>query len=191
MSHPVHLKCSYQKNRNTSSWAFREVVIIRIWFFVWLFLFSWTPKRFNRWRLFLLRCFGAKITGQPFIFSSVRIHVPFNLEVEDGACLGPRSELYNLGKIICRKRCVVSQLVYCCGGTHDLASPRQPLLIGDIEIGEGAFIGARAFILPGVILGKEAIVGACAVVTKDVAPWVVVAGNPARVIKTRVIKDEA
>jgi putative colanic acid biosynthesis acetyltransferase WcaF len=49
-------------------------------------------------------------------------------------------------------------------------------------IGKNAFVGARAFVLPGVRIGERAIVGACSVVTRDVESDAVVAGNPARVI---------
>lgn len=76
-----------------------------------------------------------------------------------------------------------------CGGSHDLSSRRLPLLIGDIDIGPDAFIGARAIILPGVTIGEGAVVGAGAVVTRDVAPWTMVAGNPAKVIGHREFKD--
>jgi putative colanic acid biosynthesis acetyltransferase WcaF len=55
-----------------------------------------------------------------------------------------------------------------------------------ITIGPGAFVCARAFIMPGVVVGARAIVGACAVVTRDVAPGMIVAGNPAREIGRNV-----
>lgn len=182
---PKHLRAILQKDRNSSSWSIREALTIRVWFFVWLFFMAWTPKPLNRWRLSLLRLFGAKITGRPFVFPSARIHVPFNLELHDGACLGPRCEIYSLGRVICREKSVVSQLVYVCGGTHDLTSQRLPLLVGDIDIGRNAFIGARAFLLPGVIIGDNAVVGACAVVSKDVPECTIVAGNPAQSVGSR------
>jgi maltose O-acetyltransferase len=53
------------------------------------------------------------------------------------------------------------------------------------EIGDGVWIGARAIILPGVTVGPGAVVGAGSVVTKDVAPHSVVAGNPAREVGRR------
>ena len=60
--------------------------------------------------------------------------------------------------------------------------------VGDAEVGGGAvgedaFVGARAFIMPGVTVGAGSIVGAMSVVTKDVPPQVTVAGNPIRVIR--------
>lgn len=60
---------------------------------------------------------------------------------------------------------------------------RQPFTCEGIRIGAGASIGAGAVILPGVSVGEHAMVGAGAVVTRNVPPSVVVAGNPARVIR--------
>ena len=97
--------------------------------------------------------------------------------------------MYNLGRVVLRKNSVVSQETMLCGGTHDLSSPALPLLVGDIELGEEAFVGARALILPGVSIGTGGVVGAGAVVTKDVEPWTVVGGNPAKFIKKRTLKD--
>jgi len=50
-------------------------------------------------------------------------------------------------------------------------------------------VAAKAVILPGVTIGEGAVVGACSVVTHDVPSWTVVAGNPAKEIKKRVLKD--
>jgi acetyltransferase-like isoleucine patch superfamily enzyme len=59
------------------------------------------------------------------------------------------------------------------------------LTVAKITIGEDAFVGARAFVLPGVKIGARAVVGACSVVTKDVPDNVIAAGNPCRVIRPR------
>jgi putative colanic acid biosynthesis acetyltransferase WcaF len=61
----------------------------------------------------------------------------------------------------------------------------MPLLAGPITIGEDAFVGARAFVMPGIAIGARSIVGACSVVTDNVPEDVIAAGNPCRVIKSR------
>ena len=60
-------------------------------------------------------------------------------------------------------------------------------LKADTYIGENCVIGVRSIIMPGVSIGNSCIVAACSVVTKDVPPHCVVAGNPAKVIKTGVV----
>lgn len=60
---------------------------------------------------------------------------------------------------------------------------------GDTVIGDGAWIGMRAMIMPGVTLGEGAIVAANAVVTRDVPPYAVAGGNPARVLRLRFPED--
>lgn len=111
--------------------------------------------------------------------------MPWNLILEDRACLAPEAEAYNLAPIILRARCTVAQQAYLCAGTHDLSTPLLPLIVREIVIGEDAFVGARALILPGVTIGEGAVVGAGAVVAKNVAPWMVAVGNPAREIRKR------
>lgn len=185
----VWLKVAYQKDAATSSWSLKEALGIRLWHMVWLCLFRWTPKKMNFWRLFLLRLFGAKLENV-FIFSSARIYVPWLLEMKKGACLGPYSEVYNLGPVYFGENSVLSQYSYICNGTHDLSTLRLPLMIGEITIGRNVFIGAKALILPGISIGDGAVIGAGSVVTKDVEAWSVVGGNPAREIKKRNLKSE-
>ena len=60
---------------------------------------------------------------------------------------------------------------------------------GDTHVGNDVWIGYRATIMPGVTIGHGAIIGACAVVTRDVPPYAIVGGNPARVIRMRFEAD--
>lgn len=66
---------------------------------------------------------------------------------------------------------------------HDMYD-RQILILKDVHLCKGAWIGANAIILPGVTVGKNAIVGAGSLVTHDVPDYAVVVGNPARQIRT-------
>ncbi len=184
------LKVFSQADRYSSPWSISTRFRVLCWRITWLFLFRPTPKVFSIWRITLLRIFGCRVSGRPYVAPTTIIKMPWNLTLEDRACLGPDCEVYNLGPTTLRARATVSQLAYICTGTHDFTSPNRPLVIGEIEIGEDAFIGARAFLLPGVHIGEGAIVGACAVVTKDVPPRSVVAGNPARLIKISLEKTE-
>ena len=97
--------------------------------------------------------------------------------------------MYNLGEVSIGERSVVSQYGYLCNGTHDLSVDNLPLMIGKIEIGDNVFMGARSMILPGLKIGDGAVIGAGAVVTKDVAPGDIVGGNPAKFIKKREYKS--
>lgn len=69
---------------------------------------------------------------------------------------------------------------------HDPQSPSFDLRGGDVKIGDRAWIGYRAIILPGVVVGEGAVVGAGAVVAKNVEPYSIVVGNPARVVGQRI-----
>ncbi|MFC1672945.1 CatB-related O-acetyltransferase [Pseudomonadota bacterium] len=62
---------------------------------------------------------------------------------------------------------------------------------GDTVVGNDAWIGMEAMLMPGVTIGDGAIIGARAVVSRDVPPYSVVAGNPARVVRERFNRDEA
>jgi putative colanic acid biosynthesis acetyltransferase WcaF len=174
-----------QKDAYTSPWPLRIRLLVGLWEVTRVLLFRPTPKPLSRWRVWLLRLFGCRVQGRPYVAASAVVKMPWNLVLEDRACLGPRSEVYNLALVTLRARCTIAQEAYLCGGTHDFSQPELPLVVGEIEIGADAFVSARAFVLPGIAIGPGAVVGACAVVTKDVAPWSIVGGNPARPIGIR------
>ena len=173
------MKTFQQASAYASPWSRRERIGMLLWDFCWAVFCGWTPKPLNRWRLFWLRRFGAKLHGTPFVHQRARIQIPWNLTLHDRACLGDRANAYTLGEIEIGARTVIAQEAYLCTGTHDLNDPNLPLQVAKITIGEDVFIGARAFIMAGIVIGNRAVVGACSMVTKDVAPDSVVTGNPA------------
>ena len=77
---------------------------------------------------------------------------------------------------------MIAANVQLISNNHDLYE-RQVITCKPVHIGKNAWIGAGATILPGVTVGDNAVVGAASVVTKDVAPDTIVAGNPAKFIK--------
>ena len=156
-----------------------------LWEFCWFLFCAWTPKPLNEWRLFWLRVFDAKIDGKPFVHQRARIAIPWNLILHDHACLGDRANAYSLGEIEIGARATVAQEAYLSTGTHDFARTDLPLVTAKIIIGEDAFVGARAFVMPGITIGPRSVIGACSVVTRDVPADVIAAGNPCQVLRPR------
>ncbi len=164
----------------STPWSLAQRFAAGLFALTWTALCRWTPKPLNPWRLLVLRAFGATIVGKPFVHQRARIAMPWNVELHDAACVGDRTNLYALDRITLHRGVLVAQEAYLCTGTHDLADAEWPLLTAPIVVGERAFVGARAFVLPGVAIGDRAIVGAMSVVTRDVPAGASVRGNPAR-----------
>lgn len=137
----------------------------------------------NPWRLQILKIFGAKISGIPFVDGSARIQIPWHLTLHHRACIGERVVAYNLGEIEVHEGATVAQETYLCTGTHNFDLNNLQLITKKITINKKAFLGVRSMILPGIVVGESSIVGAQSVVTKNVKPNSVVVGNPARLLK--------
>lgn len=185
MSGKLYMKNGSQTDGYSSPWPKGQAILIRVWEVVWTLFVRWLPKPFYRWHVLLLKMFGCKIHGHVFIAPSCRIYAPWLLEMGEHSCLGTRSEVYNLGPVKIGERTTLAQYVYVCNGTHDLANPILPLLVGDIEIGDDVFVGAKVIILPGLKLGNGSVVGAGSVLTKDTESFGIYAGNPAKFLKKR------
>jgi putative colanic acid biosynthesis acetyltransferase WcaF len=176
-------------SRYASPWSLRERMQLFLWSLWWALFCRWTPKPFNAWRLLCLRAFGCNIQGRPFVHQRARIQIPWHVTLHHKSCVGDRANLYSLGEIELGRDSVIAQEAYLCTGTHDFSHPDTPLLTAKITIGANAFVGARAFVMPGIRIGEGAVVGACSVVTRDLPPWTVSAGNPSRVIGAAARRD--
>ena len=144
---------------------------------------------FWRWRNVVLRLFGAEIGAGCKVSNSAKIWAPWNLHLGRMVCLGPGSKIYSADKIFIGDKVTISQGAYLCSASHDINYLNKPLITAPIRIEPYSWVCAEAFVGMGVTIGEGAVVGARAAVFKDVEPWTVVGGNPARVIKRRDIVD--
>lgn len=138
---------------------------------------------FRKWRLLVLKLFGANVAWSSNIYASVKIWAPWNLKIGQNSCLGPRVDCYNQGRIEIGDNTVVSQKTYLCASSHDYKRKDFPLILKPIKIGNENWIAADAFIGPGVTIGNQNVVAAKAVVIKNIKNNSVVGGNPAKFIK--------
>jgi putative colanic acid biosynthesis acetyltransferase WcaF len=154
-----------------------------LWQATWLLLYRPSPRPMHAWRSLLLRLFGAKLGKAVYPYPSARIWAPWNLEMRDHSCLGEKVNCYCVDKVVLCAGATVSQYSFLCTASHDYRLPNKPMTTAPIIIGQRAWVAADAFIGPGVSIGEGAIVGARACVFRDVDPWTVVGGNPAKVIR--------
>ena len=178
------MKFDIEANRRARKWSRQQLVVRMLWELAHP-LFAWSPRQIWGWRRGLLRIFGASIGHNVHIYPSVRIAVPWNISIGDNSAIGDHAILYSLGSIAVGCNTTVSQYAHLCAGTHDYERRDLPLVKSRISIGDAVWICADAFIGPGVTVSNFAIVGACAVVVKDVARSTIVAGNPAKVVRER------
>ena len=171
--------------------SLRSKVARALWNVVWLVVFRPTPRGnlFRSWRILLLKLFGADVKWSSNVLPSCRIWQPWKLKMGAYACLSENVDCYTVDEISIGDQATVSQGVKLCSASHDISSRIMELTTSPIHIGENAWVAGWSIILPGVTIGEGAVVGAGSVVTKTVEPWTVVAGNPAKFIKKRVLMN--
>lgn len=143
---------------------------------------------FRRWRNLVLRVFGADIAKSASVHASVKVWMPSNLKLEELACISDNVDCYNVNMVHLGKKATVSQRAFLCTASHNISSKEHELITAPIYIGDYAWVCAESFISMGTTIGEGGVTGARSVVFKDVEPWTVVGGNPAKFIKKRVIK---
>ena len=168
----------------------RHQVIRMLWGIVWTVFARPLPRSMgSRWKRFLLKGFGAKIHPTAVVYSSAKIYYPANLVMGPYSCIASNVDCYNVDVIEIGANSTVSQGAFLCTASHDITDPLNHLITAPIYVKPQAWVGADAFVGMGVTVGEGAVVGARAAVFKDVEPWTVVGGNPAKFLKKRVLND--
>ena len=164
----------------------REKLRRFVWSITWTLLCRWTPNPLHKWRIFILRSFGAIIGNQNFVYPTSKIWAPWLLQTDDVVTIGPRVEVYNPGGVKIGHHAILSQDAYICGATHDYNKFEFTYIKKQIIIEPYVWICAKAIVLPGVHCMEGSVLGAAAVTSKDMEPWTVYAGNPAKALKKRI-----
>ena len=166
----------------------REKLRNWMWYAVQNTLFQYSPFFCFGWRRFLLRCFGAKIAKTASTGRHVRIDYPWCLEMEAGSTICNFTWLMCAGRIKLGKQAQVSEYARLISGSHDTGSSNFKGVAKPIELGAYSWVGACSVLVSGIkklTIGEGAIVGTGSVVMRNVKPWTVVVGNPAKFLVDR------
>lgn len=156
-----------------------------LWSVCRVLLYRPSPRPLHAWRSMLLRAFGAKVGAKCHFYPGSRVWAPWNLRCEDRVTFADGAEIYNPSPVYFGSHAIVSQGAYVCGATHLYNEPEFRLVSFEMRIGAYAWICARAIVSPGVNVGDGAILGLGSVATKDLEPFGIYAGAPARLVKMR------
>lgn len=139
----------------------------------------------NDLRIALLRLLGASIGPHAYLNTGSEFLSPQHLKIAGGLHIGRFCQIDARGGISIGAHVVIASHVLFITADHDIADPGFTGRLGSITIGDRVWIGSRAMVLKGVAIGEGAVVAAGAVVVRDVEPWTVVGGVPARPIGAR------
>ncbi|MFA6814032.1 MAG: acyltransferase [Patescibacteria group bacterium] len=147
---------------------------------------------FHSWRRFFYRLSGMTIGPKSTIHMMARIYHPSGISIGQGSLIGERVTLdgrrqlpNSRGGLSIGNHVDIASEVMIWTSKHDVKSSEMKTVEERVVIGDYVFIGPRAIIMPGVIIGEGAVIAAGAIVTKDVEPYQIVAGLPAKVIDQR------
>ena len=154
-----------------------------LWLLVSRLLFQLCPVSLSAVKCAVLRWFGASVGGEVVVKPGVK------LTLGDHVWLGEECWLLNLAPIEIASHVCISQRALLCTGNHDYTSPSFDLITKPIRVEPGAWIGASAFVSPGVTVGTHAVLTAGSVAARDLQPYGIFQGNPAVFVKQRIIKS--
>ena len=152
-----------------------------------LHLTTWIP--FHSVRNWIWRLSGLTLGRSSTLHTGVRVFDPRHISIGEGTIIGYSCFIDGRDQVEIGNHTDIASQVMIYSSEHDLISPEFAAISAPVKIGNYVFIGPRAIILPGVTIGDLAVVGAGAVVTKDVDPGSIVGGVPAKVIGERSLKN--
>ena len=144
---------------------------------------------FHHGRRFFYRLAGIKIGWGSTIHMGARFYQPKNIIIGQDTIIGENAVLDGREKLIIGNHVAIASEVMIYNSEHAVNDPNFSAVNAPVVIEDYVFIGPRAIILPGVKIGKGAVVAAGAVVTKDVPPFAIVGGVPAKIIGERRNKN--
>ncbi len=160
-----------------------------LWYFLGAPLFRSYLLPCSGFKVWLLRRFGAQVGEGVRIKPGVQVKFPWRLTIGDYVWIGEAAWLDNLAPITIADHVCISQQVYLCTGNHDWQDPAFALITAPITLKTGAWLAARSVVGPGVTVGTGAVLALGSVTGRSMPDWAIWSGNPAQLIKQRVIKD--
>lgn len=132
---------------------------------------------------------GVKIGRKSYIHMGAKFYYPAGVKIGQGTIIGYGAFLDGRDKLIIGNQVDIASEVMIYNSEHDISAEDFVAVSAPVVIEDFCFIGPRVIILPGITISRGAVVAAGAVVTKDVPPFAIVGGVPAKIIGERKDKD--
>lgn len=162
-----------------------------LWMIIWNITIRPFPRAvMSKWEIFVLRLLGAKIGKNCRVYSSARILIPSNLEMEDWTTLADHTVISNSRLFKMKKYSIFSQysVAYC--GNHDIFDTSFTSVGSPIILEEYSWVASHCYIGDGVVIGRGARIGASSAVRKSIPPYAIVFGNPCKIVGFRFSPSE-
>ncbi len=169
----------------------RSLAVQTFWFLFGLPILRCSLLPSSAIRRSLLRLFGAKIGAGVILKPGVRVKYPWYLQIGDHSWIGEDCWIDNLVQVTIGTQCCLSQGAYLCTGNHDWSDRSFAYRLAGIAIGDGAWVGAKSVVCPGVTVGRLAILTAGSVARENIPEREIHSGNPAVFLKRRNFRSES
>lgn len=167
----------------------RGKLVLGLWYFANAVFLQSPLNPSSKLKISILRLFGAKIGQGVVLKPSINIKYPWNIEIGNCSWIGEGAWLDSIAPIRIGSNVCVSQGAFFCTGNHDWTDPSFGLVIKSISVEDGAWVGARSTVLPGVIVKRYSVVAAGSIVARDTEAFGIYSGSPAVKIKERKIRS--
>lgn len=174
-------------SKYNNSWYKPGSTILRVLWYITSSVFIKSRFPVTAFKLFLLKCFGAKIGKGVVLKPSVNIKYPWLLIIGDYTWIGEEVWIDNLALVKIGNNVCLSQGAMLLTGNHNYKKTTFDLIVAGIEIADGAWIGAKSIVCPGVACGRHAVLTVGSVATSDLEEDSIYTGNPAVKVKDRII----
>lgn len=165
-----------------------NAIIRMLWYIVNILFFINPLNPFSFIKVFLLRLFGAKIGKGVNIKPAVNIKYPWKLDIGNYVWIGERVWIDNLAKVTLSDNVCLSQGAMLLTGNHDYTKGTFDLMIGEITLEEGVWIGAKATVCPNIICKSHSILTVSSIASNNLDAYGIYQGNPAVKVKERAIQ---
>jgi len=159
-----------------------------LWYLVNVFFFKNPINISSGIKVALLKMFGATVGNGVVIKPSVNIKYPWKLTIGDHSWIGEEVWIDNLANVTIGNNVCISQGALLLCGNHNYKKQTFDLILGEIILEDGVWIGARSIVCPGVKCSTHAVLSVSSIASSDLASYTIYRGNPAVAIKTRNIE---
>ena len=158
------------------------------WYFTNIFFFKNPFVVSSRLKVFILKMFGAKVGNNVIIKPIVNIKYPWFLEIGSNVWIGEEVWIDNLTKVVIENNVCLSQGAMLLTGNHNYKKKEFDLILGEIVLKEGCWIGAKSVVCPGVTVGSHAILSVGSVTSSNLNPYTIYKSHECKTIRQRVIQ---